>query len=491
MKVFLANPPWQKGKRFGVRAGSRWPFTMGIDEGTKIPGYLPFPFYLAYATALLEKNCIDVLLVDAIAEGLSDDEFCHKIKIFQPHLLLLETSTPSIDYDLSISQRIKEDSNLQLALSGPHVSIMGKEILAENNFVDYILVGEYEYTLLDLVRHLESGSNLDSVLGLMYRCGDGTIKVNPRRPLISNLDDLPWPSHHFLPMLNYNDAFGGLPKPNLQMWTSRGCPYQCIFCMWPQVMYGSRLYRIRGYTDVVDEMESCIKEYGFKSVYFDDDTFNIDKQRTLDLCAEIKRRKLNIPWGVMARADTVDEEMLGAMASAGLCAIKYGVESGVQEILDRAEKKLDLHKVEEIVNITRSSGVKVHLTFTFGLPGETKETIRQTVDYALSLNPDSVQFSITTPFPGTKYFTLLKNKGYLVSKDWSDYDGANKAIMRTEELTPTDLEEALYYANEKWMKRLFSIEYLWRHRGQYLIKSLSHPMKAIKFILKNGHKFFP
>lgn len=483
MKIFLGNPPWAKGDRLGVRAGSRWPFTMEVQKGTHIPGYLPFPFYLAYAAAVLEKNDIDVLLVDAIAEGIDNGEFLDRISNYNPNLVLLETSTPSIYIDLAMAKEIKERIGVQIALCGPHVSVLGKDILEANSFVDYILIGEYEYTLLDLVKHLDKKGELREVLGLICRDAKGEIQTNHRRPPIENLDKLPWPARHFLPMHNYADLFCGLPAPNLQMWASRGCPYKCIFCMWPEVMYGGHRYYVRNPVDIVNEMEWCIREYGFKSVYFDDDTFNIGKERILKICEEIKKRGMNIPWAIMARADTIDREMLRAMRDAELYALKYGVESGDQEILDNSGKNLDLEKVEETIRITKELGIKVHLTFMFGLPGETKETIKKTINFALKMDPDSIQFSLCTPFPGTKYFKIAEKKGFLLTKDWADYDGADKAVIRTEALTKEGLENALSQAHKTWSSHLLKRNFrknMWRYLG----KGLRHPIKGMKRVIK-------
>ena len=243
-------------------------------------------------------------------------------------------------------------------------------------------------------------------------------------------------------------------------------------------MYGSNQYRVRDPKDVVEEIDWCIKKYNFKSVYFDDDTFNIGKTRILELCGEIKKKGINVPWAIMARADCMDREILSAMKDAGLVALKYGVESGVQEILNATGKSLDLEKVRQTVRITRDLGIRFHLTFTFGLPGETKKTIRKTVDLAVDLDPDSLQFSIVTPFPGSKYFNMLDEKGYLLTKNWEEYDGYNNAVIRTENLSRKDLEKALTSANRRWKRHVFL-----RSIKSTPLKTLSyvfsHPVKSL------------
>lgn len=483
MKIFLANLPWRMKNRLGVRAGSRWPFIIKVKEGTCIPPYVPFPFLLAYAAAVLEKNGFNVLLVDAIAEGLNEPDFLRKIQDYQPDIILFETSTPSIDNDLRISQQVKNIASAKLTLCGPHVSVFKEETLKIYPFIDYILEGEYEYTLLELTKSLQLKKSLDGILGLTYRDKEGKIKVNPRRPAIENLDEFPWPARHFLSMHNYNDAFCDLPTPSLQMWTSRGCPYRCIFCLWPEVVYGNHRYRIRDPKDVVDEMGWCIEKYGFKSVYFDDDTFNIKREHVLDISREIKKRKLGVVWAAMCRADNMDKQMLEIMKDSGLYAVKYGIESGSQNIVNNCGKKLDLKEAQKTVRLTKELGIKVHLTFTFGLPGETRETIKEAIKFATDLDPNSIQFSLTTPFPGTEYFKIAKEKGLLLTQDWSKYDGEESAVIRTEKLSKEELEKALIMANKLWTRHI-----LWKNfslnKFKYFKKAFCHPVKAVARLTK-------
>ena len=445
MGVLLANPPWSVNGIKGVRAGSRWPHLKIPEE----EDYIPFPFFLAYAASLLKKNKIDVLLIDAIAEGMNDRKFLGRIKDYKPNIILFEVSTPSLEIDLDCARKIKKlDNSIKIVLSGLDMNIRSPEFLKKNSFIDFVLVGEYEFTLLGLVNCLKNKDNLNKVLGLIYRNKDKII-INKKRPL-GDVNKLPWPLREQLPMRKYHDCPGGIPQPSVQVLASRGCPYRCIFCAWPQIMYHGSNYRARDPVDVVDEMEFLVRKKGFKSVYFDDDTFNIGRERMFKICDEIKKRKLNVPWAIMARADLMDKELLDEMKSAGLYAIKYGIESAVQKLVDNANKDLDLKKAEEMIKYTNKIGIKTHLTFMFGLPGETNETIQKTIDFALKMNPESVQFSITTPFPGTSYYKELDKRSMLVSKKWSDYDGNFKSVIKTSNLSSKELENAVRKAYNAW-----------------------------------------
>ncbi len=442
MRVLLANSPWIVRGKKGVRAGSRWPHLKAPEE----EDYLPFPFFLAYANNLLKNNGFKTKVIDAIAEDFSYDEFYSKVKRYSPDLILLEISTPSLPNDLQIIKYLKKISNAKIAVAG--MLNFDENLLIDNKEIDFALVGEYEFTLLDLVKNLNNKKYYKKILGLIYKDKDKIIK-NPERPLYKKLDDIPWPYTEELPMKRYHDCPGGIPAPSAQMWASRGCPFTCTFCAWPQIMYKPHQYRTRNVKDVVDEIE-FLKSKGFKSFYFDDDTFNVGKKRMLELCDEIKRRNINLPWAIMARADLMDEEILKAMKESGLHALKYGVESSSQELIDACNKKLDIKKAEKNVLLTKKFGIKVHLTFTFGLPGETKKTIQDTINFALRINPESVQFSITTPFPGTTLFDEMKEKGQLVSTDFQDYDGNFKAVIKNNNLMPEDLEFAVRKAYSTW-----------------------------------------
>ncbi len=444
MKFLLVNMPWRANGRTGVRAGSRWPHLKIREE----EDYLPFPFFLAYALSLLKKNSIDAKGIDAIAENMQDYEFLKQVKKEGPHLVFAEVSAPSLKNDLDILREIKLEAKCLIAVACPSMELINDAFLKENEFIDYGLPGEYELTFLDLAKSLCAKKTPEKILGLAGRY-KGRVFMNPSRKLES-VDNLPWPDRDDFPIYKYHDCPGSIPMPSVQMIATRGCPFLCTFCAWPQIVYGGRNYRARDVKDVVDEMEFLVKKKGFKSVYFDDDTFNIGKERMLKFADELKNRGWKTPWAFMGRADLVDEEILVRLRETGLSGVKYGVESGAQELVDAAKKNLNLRKAAENIRLTKRFGIKVHLTFTMGLPGETKETIKKTVDFAIALDPESVQFSIMTPFPGTKLYDDLKSGGMLVSDKLDEYDGNTKSVIRTNALTSEELTLAQKYAYSRW-----------------------------------------
>ena len=413
---------------------------------------MPFPFFLAYAAALLKKQDFEVRLIDAIAEGLGENLFLTKVEDFRPDLMVVETSTVSLHDDLDFIKKI--DTRIPIVLCGPDVNIQKEEFLKEHSRIAYVLCGEYEYTLSELALALKNSGGLEKIQGLNFRKANGEICVTPPRPLIGNLDNLPWPMRDGLPMDKYLDVPGEMPLPSVQIISSRGCPYGCTFCLWPQVMYGGRNYRVRSPNDVVDEMEYLVKVMKFRSIYFDDDTFGIDKKWLAAFIEELKKRndenRINVAWAIMTRPDIITEESLAKMRSAGLCAVKYGVESANQELINRSGKNLDLKEAKRIIRLTSRLGIRPHLTFMFGLPGETRKTIRETIRFAMEMNPFTMQFSIATPFPGTAYFEELAKKGFIVSQDWAEYDGSNKAVFKMDNLSRKNLEAAKEWAYTRW-----------------------------------------
>lgn len=478
-KIFLGNPPWTKPGYYGVRAGSRWPhFEVETER------YMPFPFQLAYAAALLEKEGFEVLLVDGIAEKISDETYLRRIQEFAPDLIVHEVSTPSFGGDIRMVTLLREKlgNSVLIALCGPHYPLSKPAFLEKNELVDFVFSGEYELALLRTAKALEASESLLQIPGMVCRTQNGEIVATGPAETIKQIDTMPWPARHFLPMANYFDNPGSIPEPALQMWGSRGCPYSCSYCIWPQLMDAGH-YRPRGPKAMFDEIEYCIEKYDYKSVYFDDDTFNIGKDRMLAFCEEKKRRGLEWPWAIMARADLMDREILEAMASTNLKAVKYGIESANQELIHGVGKNLNIEKAIETVELTKSLGIKVHLTFMFGLPGETREDGLANIELAKKLNPESVQFSILTPLPGTKIYNELMERNHLKVSDWDHLDGYFSSVVRTESMSAEDLEEMVQYAWRSWVKHralqktsASDIKWVLKNLPQYIL----HPAAAIR-----------
>jgi len=406
MKIFITNPPFFKN------------FNRQVRWSAKTSGGIHPPIYLAYAAAVLEKNH-DVKLLDAIASDVSTEEFYRMINKQNPDFVIMDTSTPSILNDISIAKKIKEKNpDVKIILVGPHVSAMPENTMKIAPWIDFLTIGEYDYTLPDLIENLEKKGNLKNVEGIFYRDGKKLIKTKLRK-LIDNLDELPYPDRDQLPVDKYRDTL--LTPPFTFIISSRGCPFRCTFCLWPQVMYGRKL-RLRNYEKVVDEVEYCINRYNLKTFKLFDDTFTVVKERVNKICQELIKRKIKTPWICNARADTLNKETMQTMKKSGCYLFKIGVESGSQKLLDEIGKGTKIEQIKRFFKLTKEIDIKTFASFMVGLPNDTEETIRATINLAKTIEPDMAQFVILSPLPGTKMFKDMIKKGWIdFPIKWNNY----------------------------------------------------------------------
>ena len=494
MKIFLANPACRisignEKERYFVRAGSRWPFSTFKKINDK-PDYVPFPFFLAYTAALLENNGHQVVVDDGVAINETEAELLNKVKNENPDILLFEATTPTIGYDLKLVKKIKQLlPKTIICLAGAHTTVYPREILEQNPNVDFLFLAEYEVNFTNFFECFSRGTNIYHIDGLAYR-KSGKIFINKGEAI--DLDRLPFPARHFFPNnknpnLNlYWDGFCQY-KHSVQMHASRGCPFRCDFCLWNQVIYKNGKYRYFSAERIVDEMEEVVKKYGAKEIYFDDDTFTANKKQVLEICRQIKKRNFKIYWSVMGDAMVSDEEMVQEMAEAGCIGIKFGVESGNKEILKRIGKPIDFTKVKKFAEWCSRNKIKTHATFTFGLSGETKKTMQETLDFAKELDVDSVQFSITTPFPGTRYFEQLEKEERLTSKQWKDFDGSSSSTIKFKDFSEKELVRFYQQASGRWLLAKLK-DPAWLKRQIYNLKRQADGQNY-SFLLKKFKRF--
>lgn len=448
-RVLLLNSPWRENGRYGIKAGSRWPHTQALKDNKPLPPYIPYPFFLAYTFSLLQKNKISSWIIDAVAEGYSDEEALYESVGYRPDLIVLETSTPSFYNDLAQIKKIKSFlPDTKICLVGSHVSYEKENVLTHKE-VDFAIVSEYEEAVYLLSKALKNGESLKDIQGLIYKEDDkiyanGTTKAIEFKSLENSHFDV-------LPFYNYNDRpIAELEYPSFQIQLSRGCPYKCIFCLWPQLMY-KKNYQLRDLKKVIDEIQKAKDLFGIQSFYVDDDTFNIDKKHLLDFAKLLKEENINLPWAAMARADTiVDEETIKALKDTGLIMLKFGIESVDEDVLHVMQKGLNLQKCEETISTCRELDIKVHLTFSIGYFNDSLNAIQKTFDWLIEQNPDSMQISIVTPFPGTKMYEQALSKGYELEKDLSKYDGATYSVV-TSNIEKSKLENIKKNWIEQWL----------------------------------------
>jgi len=443
MKICFVNLPWEERGRRGIRAGCRFPNLMV----GKTNSYVPFPSLLAYAAAYSESRGVEVLCIDGVAERCELRSVHERIVASEPDLIVVETSTTSLNYDLRAMEQLRPRlPRTRIAIYGSHVDVRPQDALS-CEAVDFVIRGEPELTSYELARAIDEKSDAAAVEGLVYRNGEGLTET-ARRPLIADLDaTLPYPKRDGMPMSRYNVP--GFPGPVVFMYGSRGCPHKCSFCLWPQTnLQGA--YRARPGEKIAEEVAWVLEQFpDTGSLFFDDDTFNLGRKRVLRFADEMQRRKIRIPWGMNARADNWDREMMERLIETGLFTLRIGIESGDQQVLDRSRKGIDLEQARATLELSHQLGLKNHVSFVIGMPGETPRSVENTIRFIRSIPADSVQFSVAIPFPGTSFFKYVEENGLLITRDWNKYNGFDHVVMRTEAMSADEIAQAITRARRK------------------------------------------
>jgi radical SAM superfamily enzyme YgiQ (UPF0313 family) len=375
----------------------------------KIQGIYP-PLGIAYVAGILEKNH-NVTILDTQALNLTKKEIKKEISRINPDIVGITCMTPTIRASLEISKLTKDVSkDIITVFGGPHMSVFPKETLSYNH-VDFGVISEGEVVFPDLISALNGKKKLKDIDGLVYK-KNNKIKINPPKRYVKNLDSLPFPARHLLPNEKYSSIHADFPFTT--MITSRGCPFNCSYCF--RGVF-DRITRFRSPKNVVDEIEVCLN-MGFKELWFYDDTFTVNKKHASDICSEILKRNLKFKWTAITRVDCVDYDLLKLMKKAGCYRIRYGIESGNQEILNSMNKGITLMTAEKAIKMTKSLGIETLSFFMIGYPGEDEEKIKSTIDFAIKLDTDWAMFSNVVPFPKTELLELaykmklLKDKNY-------------------------------------------------------------------------------
>ena len=481
MKIYLLNPPF-------LKQFSRPQRSPAVTKS----GTIYYPMWLAYATGVLEKSGFEVDLADAPADNYSIDDILARVKGFHPQLIVIDTSTPSIFNDVEVAARIKAilpDSFVVLV--GTHVSALPGETLALDQNIDAIARGEYDYTLRDLALSLKDAKYLSQVQGLTYRGGDG-VKHNPDRPFIEDIDSIPFVSKVYKKYLKIENYFNpNALYPMVTITSSRGCPFHCFFCLYPQTLMG-RQFRLRSIENVVNEMEYIVENFPHaKAIFFEDDTMTIDKKRCYELSERIIERKIKISWTANARVG-LDYETMRIMKESGCRCFCVGFESGSQIMLDTMKKNIKLEKMFGFMKNAKKAGILIHGCFMVGFPKETRETMQQTLELAKRLNPDTVQFYPMMVYPGTEAYRWYKEKGLLLTDDFSKWltpKGLHNTVIRTEELSSDDLVKFCDYARRAFYLRprylLYKAEQMITNRNE-MKRNLKAARTFVKYILRGS-----
>jgi hopanoid biosynthesis associated radical SAM protein HpnJ len=402
MRTLFLNPPSFEG--FDGGASSRWPATREIESYW-------YPVWLCYPAGMLP----DSKVVDAPPHKISIEQTVEMSKDFE--LLVLFTSTPGLNVDLQMAGMMKDaNPKLKVCFVGPPVTVEPEKIL-KSNAVDFIVRREFDHQIVNYA----NGAALEDLPGVSFR-KNGSVVHNPEGGYIENLDEMPWVTKVYkrdLDFRRYNVPF--LLNPFISLYTSRGCPAMCTFCLWPQTHSGHR-WRLRSAEDVVNEVAWAKENFpGLKEIFFDDDTFNYKGKRTIELCKKLE--PLGVTWSCTSRV-TTDHDTLKAMKDAGCRLMIVGYESGDQQILKNIKKGATVDMARRFTENAHKLGLIVHADYIIGLPGESRESIRRTIDFAKSLDTETIQVSIAHPYPGTEFYDYAeKNNLIQIGASMTDETG--------------------------------------------------------------------
>ena len=452
--VLLVNPPWEF-------SDSK---TIIVRSAVKERCYPPLG--LALLAGYLEKCGARVKIVDLQAEK---DALESLDSSEPPDFVGITATTVLIESAFSTAESLKRLwPETRVVFGGIHPTMRPRQVL-ENPWVDYVIRGEGERSLARLV----GGQNPEDIPGLALM-EDGKYQEHPLLDYIENLDEMPMPGYHLLPMHLYNPPLAGaLRTPSISIFSSRGCPGKCTYCISAMI----RKLRFRSAETLVEEIEYLIANFGIRELTFYDDTFCANKKRVRDFCNLLIDRKIDLTWSCFSRIDYADRQTLELMKKAGCHVICYGVESADKTILENIKKQLDLDKVIPVTRMTQKVGIRVRLSFMLGNPGETRETMEKNVRFAMAADPDYAQFLITTPFPGTEMYEWAERHGYIATRDWSKYNFWN-VVMKLPTVSEEDIS---HYARTSYRRFYLRIRFFRR----FIVSLFRYPALLVN-MLKYG-----
>ena len=445
MKVTLINPPYPPN----------------------VHSHPPFiPLGIAYLGAIAEKQGHQVTVIDCQAEKLTYKTFIDRIKQTPSDVIGVTATTLLYKSAMNLITLAKQEHpQAYTMLGGSHGTFWDVNALNEYPNLDIVVRKEGEITFKEILEKLQTKTSLNKVLGITFRNQKNEIIQNPDRPFIENLDALPFPAHHILP-LNTLKRMGKVLFPLI---SSRGCVYWCDFCSTVR-MFG-RGYRMRSPKNIVDEMEMIHNKYGANQFTFYDDAFSVDRKRIMDFCKELHDRKLDLIWDCGTRVDMVDRELLQTMRKSGCIAVWLGVESGNEVILGAMNKGLKLNQTRLAYKIAHEVGLMTIANVVIGFPGETEQTAKQTINFVKELNPDDVGFYVATPYPGTPLYEQVKKNGWLRVTDFDKYDTV-APTFETPWLSMEKIADIRYNAYQQYYLRLGYVLKMMRKGGSYGISAV-------------------
>ena len=439
-RTLFLNPP--SYENFDGGASSRWPATREIESYW-------YPVWLCYPAGMLADSTV----VDAPPHKVKPPDVTALANSYE--FMVLFTSTPGFANDCLLAESMKTlNPDLEICFVGPHVGARPAESLQACAAIDFVVRKEFDFQVVDFA----NGKPFHELGGVSYRSQAGEVVHNPDVPQIEDLDELPWVTPVYkrcLDVERYNVPF--LKHPYVSFYTERGCPALCTFCLWPQTISGHR-WRIRSADDVAAEVRWTLENFpGINEIFFDDDTFNIRKDRVLELCAKLK--PLDFTWSCTSRVN-VDYETLKAMKEAGCRLLIVGYESGDPQILKNIKKGATVERALQFTRDAHKAGLTIHGDFIVGLPGETRATIQRSLEFAKRLDTETIQVSVAHPYPGTSFYEEAMANGWLTDGSMTDSAGHQLPNIRYQDLDQKEIMQ--------WVERFYD-EYYFRPRAAWRI----------------------
>lgn len=400
---------------------------------------------LAYLAAVAKEHGYQPNILDCIASEIGWNQVIEYLKTYRPKWVIIEGISSTITNDAYAGYLAKRYTG-KTVLIGPHVTALPESTMEAYPSLDFGIMGEVEETLGELIQAVDNNNDLSLIKGLLYR-DSGKIINTGERAFIQNLNSLPMPLQELLPLDKYSAPYIG--GPYTFVLHSRGCPNSCYFCR-QNVMWKS-VCRLRNGESIAAEFK-YLAGLGVKKVMFHSDTFTQDRDNVLDICEHLKKADTGIEWICNGRVDLVDPEILKAMKLAGCFMVNYGIESGVQQLLDDSNKgkNATIENARKAVAMTKDAGIQVWAYFIIGLPGETRQTIKQTSAFARELPVELVNFSVATPYPGTPFYKTAEKNGWLKNVEWEDFDQNYSAVVSYPLLSDKEIMKGIKWCYLKW-----------------------------------------
>lgn len=450
--MFVEPPPtvdWQPDS--GLSTGGR------RHPSTSVTGEQVYSYYNLSAAAVLREQGHEVFYIHCQTEGISLKDLEEKISAISPHFLVIMVEHISLSASLETA-KIAGRMGIRIIFVGPMATAFDDQMIGSG--ADYIVRGEWDWTLNNLVTALAADAELSTVKGVSYK-NNGPLVRNENAELIDDLDKLPMPAYDLVDFSKFWESIF-LYRPTATVVSSRGCPYECIFCSFPQTIF-SREFRVQSPERVLAEAKYLKEKFGVKAIRYDDDTFDVDNKRTRRICELFIKEKLGLKWMIQSRPNLMTEEIARMLKKAGCHLVVFGIETSDDDILKKIKKGTTKTDMVKGFNNARKAGLEIFNCIMLGFYWDTKESIERTYKFACDLNAEFTEFSIPIPLPGTEYYEFLKDKNCFRSSKWEDFNSFHSANQDLPNFNNEYINEKIrkcyryYYLRPKYLTRMLSV----------------------------------